>query len=189
MIDYQIGLSVLNCSIWNSNGPRWYRMVPRWSGSRIRISLREQCFLHLWWYFFQSFLSQPRQRTLWGWAMRAPSMLSTKKLQVGEKTFLDPDASFFSRLQPEQRQPWLCGRRRRSTPRLKHNHVEQCKQMVTQDQLQEHRATMQFVQTKSVKHVELQQHWICSSFLPIQIQRQRMSLIWPEFHMSNCPEW
>merc|ERR1719382_1161401 len=81
------------------------------------------------------------------------------------------------RLQPEQRQPWLCGRRRRSTPRLKHNHVEQCKQMVTQDQLQEHRATMQFVQTKSVKHVELQQHWICSSFLPIQIQRQRMSLI------------
>ena len=27
----QIGLSVLNCSIWNSNGPRWYRMVFRCS--------------------------------------------------------------------------------------------------------------------------------------------------------------
>ena len=94
---------------------------------------------------------------------------------------------FFSRLQPEQRQPWLCGRRRRSTPRLKHNHVEQCKQMVTQDQLQEHRATMQFVQTKSVKHVELQQHWICSSFLPIQIQRQRKSLIFWFDRIFICP--
>ena len=44
----QIGLSVLNCSIWNTNGPRWYRMVqddPRCSQMFLDVPRYSSMFL------------------------------------------------------------------------------------------------------------------------------------------------